>query len=105
MSLAAARLADALKSNASKPNKTDEALQNLSEIYFNRAEVCVDKPNTPPPARVQIRTTPKKNNMIKEPLPRVKDTSIKLNPNSELNKNVIYETPRETRTRIRNDNK
>ena len=79
--------------------------KKLSEIFLNRAKVHADKTNTPPPARVQIRKTPKKNNMIKEPLPRVKDTSIKLNPNSELNKNVIYETPRETRTRIRNDNK
>ena len=52
-----------------------------------------------------MRTNPNKNRMSKEPLPRVKDNSIKLTPNSELNKNVIYETPRKKRTRIRNDNK
>ena len=43
--------------------------------------------------------------MSKEPLPRVKYNSIKITPNSELNKNVIYETPREKRGRIRNENK
>ena len=100
-----ARLLDALKSYASKSNKTDEALQKLSEIFLNRAKVHVDKTNTPSPARAHTITTPKKNNMIKELLSRVKDTYIKLTPNSELNKNIIYETPRETRNRIRNENK
>ena len=58
-------LVDTLKNNARKPNKTDEVLQKLSEIFLHLDKVHVDKINTPPHARAQIRTMPKKNNMIK----------------------------------------
>ena len=52
-----------------------------------------------------MRTTPNKNITSKEPLPRVKGNSIQITPSRELNKIVIYETPREKRKRIRNKNK
>ena len=39
--------------------------------------------------------TPKKHSTIKDLFPRVKDNSMKITPNSELNKNIMHDTPRE----------
>lgn len=98
--MAATRLIDALKSSTPKQNKTDEALQKIAEIFLNRAKTIIDPEANALPARVATDST---SNPCKEPLLRVeKGTTTQ---HKEPDKNIILETLREKRLRIRIENK
>ena len=100
ISMAAARLTDALKNSTTTQHKTDEALQKLADIFLNRAKISIKPETSAPVPRVATDSTA---NQHKEPLARVhKKVTTQYN---KSNKKIILETAREKRIRIRNENK